>query len=225
MHERRRRTAPCRRRHGGAAAAAAGEVSAGRCQIGSCVRGARAGGCQIVAARRAGAEPCCRAAGARRARSSGCAASALSHRDHRASKRADKKSLAAAVGKAALCGRSAISSTSPPPPCRAAELTGVVRCSPGRLSRELLPERGLWAVGGGRKRERCERLLGVVGGVGASHRIASHRIAAAGILVGRCGSAKGSHTAAALCARADPACVCPAVRWGCRFLTGCRSVA
>lgn len=62
-------------------------------------------------------------------------------------------------------------------------------------------------------------------GGGSERHIASHRIAAAGILVGRCGSAKGSHTAAALCARADPACVCPAVRWGCRFLTGCRSVA
>lgn len=172
MHERRRRTAPCRRRHGGAAAA--GEVSAGRCQIGSCVWGARAGGCQIVAARRAGAEPCCRAAGARRARSYGCAASALSHRDHRASKRADKKSLAAAVGKAALCGRSAISSTSPPPPCRAAELTGVVRCSPGRLSRELLPERGLWAVGGG---EGAGALRAAAGGGWRGRSVASHRIA------------------------------------------------
>lgn len=51
-----------------------------------------------MAARRAGAEPCCKPAGARRARGSGSAASALSPLDHRAGKRTDKKSLAAAGG-------------------------------------------------------------------------------------------------------------------------------
>lgn len=137
-----------------------------------------------------------------------------------------------------LCGRSAISSASPPLSCRAAERTGVVRCSAGRLSRELLLEQGLWAL-------RGEGESAASGGCGraegSEHRIASHRCwrhpsrrevrLRERLPHSGCLCALFQLCAAAASERADPAWLCPAESWGCRlllgsrFLTGCRSVA